>query len=389
MASFSFRYISLFFSLPTTLLAATLHIGFVGQERPDIRPATYNLEPVYSDVGLKGAELGVQDNNTTGRFLGQEFRLLGAVAKREEDPARYFYFLLKEGVRFIVLNLPAEKMIELADMAGAERVLLFNAGAYDDELRNGACRSNVLHTLPSYAMRADALGQYLKKKGWARWFLVAGTFEEDRKWLAALKRTARRFKMEVVAEKRWAYTFDVRRTAQSLVATFTQGPDYDILLVADEWVQFAPYFPYRTWWPRPVGGSSGLVATAWHPAHEQWGAVQLQNRFRELAGRPMKPKDYAAWLAVRSIGEAATRTRSVEFSGIKRYLLSSEFKLAGFKGRPLSFRPWNGQMRQPVLVTGPRSVVAVVPLEEFLHPENELDSLGYDHRESSCQLKRE
>ena len=367
--------------------AATVHIAFLGKEPEDIRPATANLEPVYADVGLKGAELGVEDDNTTGRFTGQQFRLLGAILRRDDDPKRALYFLLKEGYRHIVVNLPAADLLALADMEGAENVLFYNAGAYDDALRNQQCRANVLHTLPSHAMRADALGQYLKKKRWEDWFLVPGTRKQDQLFAAALKRSARRFGLDIVAEKPWTYTFDARRTAQSLVATFTQGVDYDILLVADEAGLFGDYFPYRTWLPRPVAGTQGLVATTWHPAHEQWGAVQLQNRFRDHAGRWMKPRDYAAWLAVRAIGEAATRTRSTDFGKIREFLLSDRLALAGFKGKPLSFRRWNGQLRQPILLTGPRAVVAVAPLEGFLHPVNEMDTLGYDERESGCQLR--
>ncbi len=367
--------------------ADTVHIAFLGKKPPDLRPATANLEPIHDDIGLRGAELGIEDDNTTGRFTGQTFRLLGAVLDRDEDPQRAFYFLLKEGYRHIVVNLPAADLLALADMPGAENVLLYNAGAYDDVLRGRQCRANVLHTLPSHAMRADALGQYLKKKRWEDWFLVPGTREQDRRFAAALKRSARRFGLEIVAEKPWTYTFDARRSAQSLVATFTQGVDYDILLVADEAGLFGDYFPYRTWLPRPVAGTQGLVATAWHPAHEQWGAVQLQNRFRDHAGRWMKPRDYAAWLAVRAIGEAATRTQSTDFAKIREFLLSDRLALAGFKGRPLSFRPWNGQLRQPILLTGPRAVVAVAPLEGFLHPVDELDTLGYDERESACHLR--
>lgn len=374
-------------ALALQTFAARIEIGFVGQERPDIRPASALLEPVYPDLGLKGAELGVLDNNTTGRFLGLEFHLLGAVAGRDEDPLRYVAFLLKEGVRLLVLDLPAEQVVRAADLAG-KKALLFNAGAPDDELRNSACRQNLLHTIPSYAMRADALGQYLKKKGWSRWFLVSGTLPEDQKWLAALKRTASRLKFEVVQEKRWSGSFDIRRVAQKMVHRFTQGPDYDILLVADTWRRFGPYFPYRTFRPRPVAGSAGLVATAWHPLHEQWGAVQLQHRFQKLAGRPMKPEDYAAWLAVRAIGEAAFRTKRGDVEAIRQELLSRDFKLAGYKGRPHSFRPYSGQMRQPILLAGPESVVAVAPLPEFLHPEDELDSLGYDRSETRCQFKR-
>ncbi len=381
-------WILVLLALSLTAEGATVHIAFLGRQPEDIRPAAANLEPLYPDIGLRGAELGIEDNDTTGRFTGQAFKLLGGILERAQDPKRAFYFLLKEGYHHIIVNLPARDIVALADMEGTDQVLLYNAGAYDDRLRGAECRPNVLHTLPSHAMRADALGQYLKTKRWEDWFLVPGQHRQDQLFASAIQRTAKRFGMKLVAKKPWTHDFDARRTAQSLVATFTQGVDYDILLIADEAGLFGDYFPYRTWLPRPVAGTQGLIATAWHPAHEQWGAVQLQNRFRERAGRWMKPRDYAAWLAVRAIGEAATRTGSTRFTRIREFLLSHHLALAGFKGRPLSFRLWNGQLRQPILLSGPRTVVAVAPLEGFLHPVDALDTLGYDERESRCHLTR-
>ncbi|GAB6068110.1 ABC transporter substrate-binding protein [Methylothermus subterraneus] len=368
--------------------AETVFIAYLGQAREDLRPATIHLKPLYPDLGIRGAELGIEDDNTTGQFTHQAFRLVGAVLAQGEDPKRAFYFLRQAGFRHIVVDLPADALLSLADSPGAEDVLLYNVGAYDDRLRGKDCRANVLHTLPSHAMRADALGQYLKKKRWEKWFLVPGPMPQDRLFAAALKRAASRFGIKIVAEKPWTHTYDARRTAESEVSVFTQGADYDVLLVADEADLFGAYFPYRTWLPRPVAGTHGLIATAWHPAHEQWGAVQLQNRFYKLAGRWMQPEDYAAWLAVRAIGEAATRTQSVDFAQIRDYLLSEQLALPGFKGVPLSFRPWDGQLRQPILLADAYDVVAVAPLEGFLHPVNELDTLGYDRRETKCRLKR-
>lgn len=368
--------------------AQTLFIAYLGQQRPDPRPAVSGLEPWYLDLGLRGAELGIEDNNTTGRFTHQSFRLVGGILEPGEDPTRAFYFLLKEGFRHILVNLPADSLLALADFPGAEQVLLYNVGAYDDRLRGKDCRANVLHTLPSHAMRADALGQYFKKKRWKKWFLVPGPMPQDGLFAQALKRAASRFGLKIVAEKPWTDTYDARRTAGAEVAVFTQGVDYDVLLVADEAGLFGNYFPYRTWLPRPVAGTQGLIAAAWHPAHEQWGAVQLQNRFRKLTGRWMQPEDYAAWLAVRAIGEAATRTQSVDFATISKYLLSEQLQLPGFKGVPLSFRPWDGQLRQPILLASAYDIVAVAPIEGFLHPVNELDTLGYDARETECRLQR-
>jgi ABC transporter substrate binding protein (PQQ-dependent alcohol dehydrogenase system) len=142
---------------------------------------------------------------------------------------------------------------------------------------------------------------------------------------------------------------------------------------------------YRTWRPRLVAGTQGLVPSAWDRTVEQWGAVQLQNRFAAKAGRGLSAKDYAAWAAVRSIGEAATRTGSTDFETVKTYISSDAFELAGFKGRKLSYRPWSGQLRQPIPVTTARAIVTLSPQEGFLHPRTELDTLGYDAPETACE----
>ena len=90
---------------------------------------------------------------------------------------------------------------------------------------------------------------------------------------------------------------------------FTQEfGDYDMLLVADELGDFGRYIPFNTWQARPVAGSEGLKPVAWSPVVEQWGAAQLQGRFEDLAGRDMRSEDYGAWAALRSLGEAVTRT---------------------------------------------------------------------------------
>lgn len=190
--------------------------------------------------------------------------------------------------------------------------------------------------------------------------------------------------MEIIAEKTWEHTFDARRTAQSDVAVFSQVDDYDVLVVADEQGAFGEYLDYRTWLPRPVIGTQGLVATAWHRTHDQWGATQLQNRFTEKAGRTMAEEDYGAYLAVRALGEAATRTKSTELAALKSYLLGDKFALQGYKSNPLSFRAWDGQLRQPILLAAPRAMVAVAPIDGFLHQKTELDTLGYDQPETQC-----
>jgi len=297
--------------------------------------------------------------------------------------------LLADGHRHVLVDLPGEKVGKLARLPEAKDALIYNIGDPDDRLRGEACSANLLHLIPNRAMRADALAQYLGKKRWTKLFLATGPDENDRRYAAAVKRAAQRFGLKIVAEKTWTHSFDDRRTPESEVPVFTQGADYDVLVVADEAGRFGDYLSYRSWLPRPVAGTQGLVPAAWHFTHEQWGALQLQNRFREQAGRWMSERDYAAWLAVRAIGEAATRVKSVEFGRIKDYLLGDAFSLAGFKGVPLSFRRWDGQLRQPLLLTTERALVAAAPIEGYLHPRNELDTLGYDQPETRCRLAPE
>ncbi len=99
----------------------------------------------------------------------------------------------------------------------------------------------------------------------------------------------------------------------------------------------------------------------------------------------MRSVDYAAWVAMRSIGEAVTRTGLDNTKSVRAYMLSEKFEIGGFKGRKLTFRKWNGQMRQPIPLTHPGAVVALAPLEGFLHQRNELDTLGLDKAESGCR----
>lgn len=364
----------------------TVKIAYFTQEQ-QAPAALSNLDPFIPNKGIPGAQLAISDNNTTGQFIKQNYSLTKIIVPLKTDITQAFTKEVTADTPFVLVNLPAAQINKLADLPQAKQKLIFDVASTDDALRNEQCRANVLHLLPSRAMRADALAQWMMKKRWSKWFLVIGTTSEDKLYAAAIKRAAKKFAIQIVAEKNWTHTFDARRSEQADIPVFTQGVDYDVLVVADEQGAFGEYFDYRTWTPRPVIGTQGLVATAWHRTHEQWGATQIQNRFFAQAGRAMEEQDYGAYLAVRAIGEAAVRTHANQMQPVKDYLLSPQFTLQGYKGDPLSFRNWDGQLRQPVLLAAPRSLVAVAPIEGFLHPKTELDTLGYDQPESTCRKK--
>lgn len=363
----------------------TIKIAYLAQI-PKVSHTLSNLDPVVEDMGVLGALLAIEDNNTTGKYTKQQFILDKYIVPVDGDVTSIFTNKIASKYSYVVVNLTPQLTNALADLAASKDTLFFDVGTIDDSLRNKDCRTNVLHLLPSRAMRADALAQFMMKKRWTKWFLVSGTTDGDKLYTEAIKHAAKKFGMTIVQEKIWEHSFDARKTAQADVAVFTQIDDeYDVLVVADEQGLFGEYLDYRTWLPRPVIGTQGLIATPWHKTNEQWGATQIQNRFKDKAKRWMEEQDYGAYLAVRALGEAATRSQAIDPKATKDYLLSDQFALQGYKGVPLSFRAWDHQLRQPVLLAAPRSLVAVAPIEGFLHPKTELDTLGYDQPETGCQ----
>jgi ABC transporter substrate binding protein (PQQ-dependent alcohol dehydrogenase system) len=363
---------------------ATIAIGYLGVgAAPDS----------IANEGYDGAQQAIADDNTTGKFVGQNFVLKDGRLAEGQDPAQALRSLVKSGVRLILADLPAAPLLALSDLPEAKDVTLFNIRATDIRLRGADCRRNILHTAPDRAMLADALLQYLVVKKWTDIFLVTGPTEEDRAFAAAVKRSIAKFRAKLVAEKEWTYAPGAKRTDTGhyaigqQVADFTQSLRYDILVVADEDGQFGDDLDYATSLPRPVAGTQGLVPAAWSASHQEWGATQLQNRFLHRSGRPMTSRDYAAWLAVRAVGEAATRAASAEPGQIAGALRSDQFQLPGYKGEPLSFRGWDGQMRQAILLADAHKVVTVSPQRGFLHPTSELDTLGSDQPETQCHAR--
>ncbi|MDO6564571.1 ABC transporter substrate-binding protein [Amphritea sp. 1_MG-2023] len=363
----------------------TIRIGFIAYH-PDQGPVLSNLIPEPKDRGFKGAELGIKDNNTTGRFLKQKFNLASELAESPEQVSSIAQGWLDQGIKLLVADLPATQLTQLVDLATKHGAAVFNAGSYANELRSKQCLKNTLHTLPSRAMLTDALAQWANAKRLSDWLIIRGDTPEDIAYADSLKRSSKRFGINVIEEKTWDFDTDLRRTAQKELPLFTQTAEYDLVVVADERGDFGEYVQYNTWYPRPVAGTQGLTPVAWHRVVEQWGAAQLQSRFEKLSSRWMNDKDYAAWAAVRSIGEAVTQTRSDSPEELFSFITSDKFQLAGFKGRKLNYRLWSGQLRQPIPMVHPKSLVSQPPLEGFLHPVTELDTLGFDKPESQCQV---
>lgn len=372
--------------------APTLSIGYLHwQHSVDTISLVFQPAP---DNGRAGAEVGVADNNTTGRFLRQNFALQTVEVPTGQDPVPALDSLIAKGIRLVVTDLPAAAVLRLADAGASRGVVVFNAEAPDDALREQHCRANLIHTAPSDAMLADALAQYLVWKRWSRWFLVYGMQPDDLLLADAYRNAAKVFGAHIVADRQFKGQAGSRETDTGLIElqqqlpVFSQNvPDYDVLVCADRHAVFADYLPYRTWDARLVAGSAGLMPTSWDPNSTEFGGKQMQDRFRAYAHRLMTATDMNAWVAVRMIGTAASYAQSLDADKIMAYMRSDQFQLGAYRGLSLSIRSWNGQVRQAILLSDSgRAVVSMSPQPGFLHQYTVLDTLGIDRAESACKF---
>jgi ABC transporter substrate binding protein (PQQ-dependent alcohol dehydrogenase system) len=289
----------------------------------------------------------------------------------------------KGGAAVVLADLPADWTLAAAD---AIKLPVMNLGDASDRLREQDCRPRLLHLLPSERMRTDALAQTLSAARWSQVLLLTGPAPADAQRSATAQASIKRYGLKLVASKPFKLSADPRERDLANLKLLTGNATYDVVWVVDSDGEFARTLPYRTSLPRPVVGDAGLTALAWSAQFERFGAPQVSRRFTKATGRPMTAHDWASWMAGKAITSAATEVPKGPAAAFAKALGELEFD--GSKGTPMSFRPWDGQLRQPMLLTDGQGVVAMAPVEGVLHPKNNLDTLGVDAPEKLCKVAR-
>ena len=306
-------------------------------------------------------------------------------ARDADDAKAQLAQLAKAGAAAVVLDLPAAW---IAGLGAGTRIALLNAGSADEDPRQQGCLPNLFHTLPGERMRADALAQTLLARRWSKVLLVHGTTADDAARLALAQAAIKRYGLKPVALRPFKLSADPRERDLANPLLLTGNLDYDVVWVIDSDGEFARGLPYRTALPRPVVGDAGLIALAWAPNFERFGAPQLARRFVRTAQRPLTDTDWAAYMAAKAVLQAALEAPANPGPAqIMAALTRADFTLDGFKGVRLSFRPWDRQLRQPLLLSDGLGVIGSAPVEGVMHPKNALDTLGADAPETLCKLR--
>ena len=369
-------------------------IGFVSgdwasQDEWNAHPADMGHLPDYlPHRPLAGAEMGIGDAQYLGRGMKLEYVLENQSAKTVDGMIAAIDGLEAKGAKVILIDAQGDHLTSVSKAVADRDILLLNVSAYENNLRNADCRENLFHTIPSSAMLMDGLAQFLVGKKWLRVLVLQGPTQEDSRQVASFMRSAKRFGLKVSETRPFLLTQDPRARQVNRVEQLTAGDEdlYDVVFVADAHGEFSYRIPYATVLPRPVVGAHGLTPRAWHWSYLRHGAPQVNSRFEKKYNRRMNDRDWAAWIAVKAVSEAVRNKKSIELADIRADLLNQKLKLDAFKGGGYSFRPWDNQLRQPVLMVTDNWVASVTPLKAFLHSSNNLDTLGFDQPESKCNF---
>ncbi|WP_238368535.1 hypothetical protein [Mesobacterium pallidum] len=368
--------------------AADLRIGVL---RLDVDPR-YDADMAYARIELRptgdveaAVRMALSDMKIVTDARGLDVVLSSAsVSRTELDGAAQA--MVADGVTHLVLDLPAEDIDHLAAALADTPVTLLNTTAPDDWLRR-KCHPNLLHTASSDRMSVDALIQHAVANNWKSFLVLRGKTERDALRADAFVEAVARFRLRVVDDRTFDLSTNPAMREQNNISLLTGGTrDYDAVFIADEVGEFARYVPYQTARSRPVVGATGLVPLEWHWAFERYGAPQVNSRFESQSegGRRMGWQDWSAWIATRAVLTSHAKARGDTLEDVNAFLRSERLRLDGSKGAQMSFRPWNGQLRMPILLATHNAVIGVAPLDGFEHRVNSLDSLGYDEGEFAC-----
>ena len=368
----------------------TVTIGYaeiVDDPRYDEKRAYARIRVKPHDRPVAGAEIAIRDSRIFARALNINFELKRIETKNAEDLVEQIKYMNKNlGMQFFIIDADTEVLSFSAKATAGMNILLFNISESSDELRGLKCQAQLMHVIPSYAMLTDALGQFLVFKKWRKVLLLKGPEIGDAAFAAAFTRSAKRFGINIDTVRDFVPGNDPRERDQNNITLMTSGSDAELVFISDIEGEFGRYVQYQTKNPLPVFGTEGLQAASWHWAWERHGAPQLNQRFERHARRRMQGPDWAAWTAVKSIIESVLRTQSTNFETVVAYLRSDRLNLDAYKGTPVSYRSWDNQLRQPVLLHTYNAVTGRAPIRGFLHPTENMDSLGYDQGETRCQF---
>jgi len=373
-------------SMPAPI-PTTLHVLYLA------RAGDQAYGPGLTDSGLArpalpepspGADLAIRDTRATALAAGLALALDKRILGEDEPIAPAIPTIATSGAVAVIADVPMRDLEALGKGLGSA-LAIFNIRHAEDRLRRDLCGTGVFHVIPSATMQTDALAQFVAAKTWRRVLILRGPLPEDLAFAGAFIASAHKFGLRVIDTRQFVYGNDPRKREQNDIGLMSGWDDYDVVFLSDTAGDLGRYVPFELARPRPVIGTEGLSASAWDPSAERYGAPQVNHRFARLAHRGMTVGDWAAWVAVRAVVEAAVRKGARTPGAVEQALARDDLPIDVSKGTQSSFRAWDHQLRQAIMLHTSDAVIAYAPIEGFLHQRTPLDTLGADQGENNCR----
>ena len=360
----------------------------------DIRYTDWNVHPVdirsataiIDHRAYAGAQLAAEELKQFQRIAKVNFALQRNTVNTYSEMIQEITDMRKSGIQFFLIDAPETVVSEVARQTVDQGIYLFNTTSIGDKIRNEDCQKHLFHFSASRSMRTDAIAQYLVSQKWTRILVLQGPLPEDLETTQAFERSSKHFGLEIEEIRNFVLGNDPRSRDINDLDFLTGKARYDAVFVADADGEFSLGLPYATQRPAAVAGASGIIARVWHWSYLRHGAPQVHGRFERMHGRRMGESDWAAWVALKTLGMAVARSKSKDPEKIAAYLRSGELRIDGSKGPGMSIRPWNNQLRQPILLTTENWTISRAPIEGFKHRTNNLDTIGFGERDTACQF---
>lgn len=373
-------------------------------------------------MGLRMAE---QDLAFNAELLGARLQVLSvAVASPDAALREARRLAAAEGVCALVGGFGLDQARALAAVAAEHRIPFLNVGAPDDVLRGDACNPYMFHVEASAAMYLDALTAWFVRAGYRRWFYV---YEGSDQGQALYQRAVRALQLRHwgAAEVGRAVVPPGQEPGAWLASEMRSArPDVTLLLLPPKaqlnffrQPELLAMAGTVTGFPHPVTQCRSFLArlaqvapqsarlyraALWEATLDAYGARELNSRFAARWDRPMDPPAWAAYQAVKIVCDAALAAGSFDPPALLAQLRARDAVFDVYKGIGVSFRPWDGQLRQSLylvkaervdtgggLAAALQAAVLVGELPEIYRPGTDLierlDQLGDLERQSRCR----
>lgn len=364
--------------------------------------------------GVAAAGLAAEEANYVAEAFGKVVRLLPEKAASPDDAARKAMKLIRQGGAKAILGGGDDSLTQAIQEASTrEGIVFLNTMSRSEALRGAKCHRLAFHIEASLAMYTDAMGQWLVRRAkQPRWGFLTPDSESGAEMERLAKRALRRHGGTAVARE--VVPASGRDYRAALAKLAKAGPDVVIInlsgpplltalaqfmeLGLEVHVAGAAMETLEFWQAEPTR-LTGVWPSLWSYEFRKYSGRELNKRLAARLGHPAASHAWASYTAMKAVWEAVLKSGGIDTASLVSFFEKGR-GVDAHKGQPLTFRPWDHQLRQPLMIVQSKvppkdakrwdifKLLGEVPLRGTPGKSRAavLDTLGLSAAESKCHF---